>query len=338
MSAAVRTPWLWFLCLASCGPADAGSDSNRRESLDPALMPYQRVDELSGQVRLTGSDTMVNTVSFWARAFGGPGGLYPGVDVEVEGRGSVTAPPALASGKADLGPMSRLMTEEEIAPFETEFGYPPTPVVVAIDGLAIFVHKDNPVDRLTLEQVDAIFSSTRTCGYPEEITTWGQLGLDPENPEHAPWVNTPIEVYGRDDLSGAQGFFRATALCGGEYSPRVLELPGSAAVVHKVGQDRFAIGYSGTVYATSEVKALALARRAGEMYYTWQTANFFSSNHPLSRRMYVYVNKPPDGPVDPVACEFLKFALSFEGQELVLKDGYVPIPADAARRELAKIE
>lgn len=296
--------------------------------VDEELPVYEVVQHLSGRIRAAGSDTLVNTIELWARQFDV---YYPDVEFEIEGRGSATAPEALAKGKAEVAQMSREMTADELALFENEFGYPPTGVAVAIDGVAVFVHKDNPLEQLTLPQVDAIFSTSRECGYPGRIDRWGQLL------EGVEWAQEPIEMYGRDELSGMYGYFKSEALCGGEFHSDVFKIPGSAGVVRKVANNEFAIGYSGIAYRDDGVKAVALARAKGQPYYTWQTARFATTNYPLSRRMYVYFNKPPDEPLSPLVREFVTFGLSREGQELVLKDGYVPLPAEVAALELEKL-
>lgn len=326
---------LFPLSLLGCTPAALEAAANGAAApsdeirLDPAYDAYSEVEGLSGELTAIGSDTMLNVMTLWSRNFHS---LHPGVVVNVEGQGSGTAPSALTEGLAQLGPMSRPMNDDELAAFVQSHGYPPTAIPVAIDGLAIYVHKDNPIDRLTLAQVDALFSATRNCGHPEAITTWGQLVQVDD------WAEAPIELYGRDPRSGTYGFFKQHALCEGEFGGDVLEQPGSAAVVHKVARSRYAVGYSGIAYRTPGVKALALARRKGEPAYTWKTAGFYSSNYPLSRHLYVYVDKPPGTSLDPLLLEFLRFGLSLEGQQLVLKDGFVPLPADVAARELAKLE
>lgn len=315
--------------LAGCGgqPAVEASASEAM-TLDTRLVSYTAAGELSGVIRSVGSDTLLNTVTLWSRAFGA---RYPEVQFEIDGRGSATGPPALLAGDADIAPMSRAMDEKEIAAFTARHGYPPLGICFGVDGLGVFVHKDNPIEQLTLPQVDAIFSDTLELEYDAAITNWSQLVRIGE------WSDAPIEKYGRDELSGTHGFFRSTALAGGVFRDDVTQLPGSAAVIHKIAQDPFAIGYSGVAYRTPGVKAVAIARDPEGPYYSWGTARFFSSDHPLARRVYVYVNRAPGEPLEPALKEFLRFALSLEGQELVLKDGFVPISADVAELELTKL-
>ena len=300
--------------------------------VDPKLPAYQKTGGVSGNLSSIGSDTMNNLATLWAEGFRKH---YPNVKVQVEGKGSSTAPPALIEGTAQLGPMSRKMKKEEIDKFEAKFGFPPTGIRTALDGIAVYVNKDNPLNELTLEQVDAIFSKTRKGGFKEDVTTWGQVGLTGE------WANKPISIYGRNSASGTYGFFKEVALYKGDYKDSVKEQPGSASVVQGVSEDKYAIGYSGIGYTTSNVKAIKLAKKAGEPFYAESYENVLSGKYPLARYLYVYVSIDPfksgEARISPLTREFLKFAVSKEGQEVVVKDGYFPIPAKISAEELRKL-
>jgi phosphate transport system substrate-binding protein len=297
--------------------------------LDPGLKEYDAVSGVSGNISSIGSDTLNNLMTLWAETFNK---YYPNVKVQIEGKGSTTAPPALISGTAQLGPMSRPMKSTEIDEFEKRFGYKPTQIRVAVDALAVFVNKDNPIECLTLEQVDAIFSKSRRSGFKEDIKTWGQLGLTGD------WANRPISLYGRNSASGTYGFFKEVALKNGDYKDEVKEQPGSASVVQGVTVDRYAIGYSGIGYSTPGVRAVPLAAKAGDTCYEASVANAYSGDFPLARFLYVYINKAPGKPLDPLTREFVKLIASKEGQEVVIKDGYFPIPAATAQEEVAKVQ
>ena len=251
--------------------------------------------------------------------------------VQIEGKGSSTAPPALISATAQLGPMSRAMKGSEIDEFEKKFGYKPTQVRVAVDALAVFVNKDNPVACLTMPQVDAAFSKSRRAGYKENVKTWGQLGLTGD------WANRPVSLFGRNSASGTYGFFKEHTLKNGDYKDEVKEQPGSASVVQGVTVDRFAMSYSGIGYATAGVKALPLAAKQGDECHPATPEEAYSGNYPLARFLYVYVNRAPGKPLDPIVAEFLKLVLSKDGQEVVVKDGYFPLPAKIEQEELAKL-
>ena len=300
--------------------------------VDPKLPVYEKVAGVSGNLSSIGSDTMNNLATLWAEGFRKH---YPNVKIQVEGKGSSTAPPALIEGTAQLGPMSRKMKKEEIDKFEAKYGFPPTGIRTALDGIAVYVNKDNPINELTLEQVDAIFSKTRKGGYKEDVTTWGQVGLTGE------WANKPISLYGRNSASGTYGFFKEVALYKGDYKDFVKEQPGSASVVQGVSEDRFAMGYSGIGYTTSNVKAIKIAKKAGEPFYGETYENVLSGKYPLARYLYVYVSIDPfktgAEKVSPLTSQFLQFAISKEGQEVVVKDGYFPIPAKVASEELSKL-
>ena len=296
--------------------------------VDAAIAAYQKTSGVAGNLSSIGSDTLNNVMTLWAETFRKE---YPSVQVQVEGKGSSTAPPALIAGTAQLGPMSRAMKADELDAFEKKFGYPPTQIRVAIDALAVYVHKDNPLEKLTLTQVDAIFSKTRRCGAPAAIDNWGDTGLK------GGLAGQPIRLYGRNSASGTYGYFKETALCGGDYRDTVKEQPGSAAVVQGVTEDKQGVGYSGIGYKTSGVKALELAKDASSAYSSTDPAQVYAGKYPLSRFLYVYVNRAPGKPLDPLTNEFMKFALSHEGQEVVLKEGYLPLKAASVEQELAKL-
>jgi phosphate transport system substrate-binding protein len=295
--------------------------------LDPGLDSYKAVSGVSGNLSSVGSDTLNNLMTLWAESFSQ---FYPNVKIQIEGKGSTTAPPALISGTAQLGPMSRPMRGTEIDQFEKKFGYKPTPIRTAVDALAVFVNKDNPIKCMSMEPIDAVFSKSRRYGYKEDIQTWGQLGLTGD------WANRPISLYGRNSASGTYGFFKEHALKNGDYKDEVKEQPGSASVVQGVTVDRYAMGYSGIGHATAGVRALPLAEKAGDTCVEATADNAYAGTYPLARFLYLYVNKPPTQPLDPLTQEFVKLVVSKQGQEVVVKDGYFPIPASIAQEEVAK--
>lgn len=300
-----------------------------QSSVDENLPAYEKTSGVSGNLSSIGSDTLANLMTLWAESFKR---TYPNVNVQIQAAGSSTAPPALTENTSNLGPMSRLMKDKEVEEFEKKFGYKPTPIAVAIDALAVFVHKDNPVEGLTIPQIDAIFSSTRTCGYPQNIDTWGGLGLTDS------WARREIQLYGRNSVSGTYGYFKDKGLCKGDFKNTVNEQPGSASVVQSVSASINGIGYSGIGYTTSSVRAVPLARDAGKEFVAANPENAVSGKYPLARFLYVYVNKSPESPLSPLTAEFIKLVLSREGQEVVVKDGYIPLPAKVAERELLKIQ
>ena len=300
-----------------------------QSEVDPGLRDYEKTSGVSGNLSSVGSDTLANLMTLWAEEFKR---TYPNVNVQIQAAGSSTAPPALTEGTSNLGPMSRMMKDKEIEAFEARFGYKPTPIAVAIDALAVFVHKDNPIDGLTIPQVDAIFSSTRTCGGPEDITKWGQLGLP------GAWGNRDMQLYGRNSVSGTYGYFKDNGLCKGDFKNNVNEQPGSASVVQSVSSSLNGIGYSGIGYTTSSVRAVPIARNADSEFVAATKEKAATGSYPLARFLYVYVNKEPGKPLPPLTKEFFTQVLSKKGQEVVVKDGYVPLPAVVAERELEKLQ
>ncbi|MGB1893177.1 MAG: PstS family phosphate ABC transporter substrate-binding protein [Candidatus Latescibacterota bacterium] len=298
-------------------------------SVDERIKPYAKVSGISGNASSIGSDTMNNLMALWLEGFRK---FYPNVRIQIEGKGSSTAPPALIEGTAQFGPMSRPMKSTEEDKFEQQFGYKPTPMRTSLDALAVFVNKDNPIEGLNLPQVDAIFSKTRRGEYAKDIAVWGQLGLE------GPWGGAPISLYGRNSASGTYGFFKDNALFKGDYKDEVKEQPGSASVVQGITADRFGIGYSGIGYVTSGVRIVPLAKREGGAFKEGSLENVLNGSYPLGRFLYLYINKAPGKPLDPMVREFCRYIFSKEGQEVVIKDGYMPVPFEVAQAELAKLE
>jgi phosphate transport system substrate-binding protein len=295
--------------------------------LDPALQPYKAVSGVSGTLRSVGSDTLNNLEALWSEGFKGK---YPGVKISIEGKGSSTAPPALIEGTAQFGPMSREMKPKEIDDFEKKFGYKPSRVRVAVDSLAVFVNKDNPIKCLTLKQLDGIFSKTRKGGLDKEVKTWGDLGLTGE------WADKPISLYGRNSASGTYGYFKEVALFHGDYKDGVKEQPGSSAVVQGIASDKYAIGYSGVGYKTADVRTVPLAMKEGKCFEA-NAENAYAGDYPLARFLYIYFNKKPNQPLDPLRAEFIKYVFSKEGQKVVIKDGFYPVSKALADEDLAII-
>ncbi|NOT30323.1 MAG: phosphate ABC transporter substrate-binding protein [Planctomycetes bacterium] len=302
--------------------------STQSVQLDAKLPAYKIVQGVSGSLKSIGSDTMNNEMALWAEGFKR---MYPNVQIEIEGKGSSTAPPALVAGTAHFGPMSRAMKEKEIDDFEKAFGYKPVGLPTSIDMLAVYVHRDNPLKGLSLQQVDAIFSKTRKGGHAQELKTWGDLGLTGE------WADKPISLYGRNSASGTYGYFKEHALFKGDYRDDVKEQPGSSSVVQAVASDRYAMGYSGIGYKTADVKAVPLAANPGETFVAAEPANAYSGDYPLARFLFLYVNFKPKGALDPLRREFVKYVFSQQGQGDVIKDGYYPVTFEIAGEALATV-
>jgi phosphate transport system substrate-binding protein len=296
-------------------------------AVDNQLADYEKTTGISGNFSYTGSDTLANMMTFWAEEYKRQ---YPNVNIQIQAAGSSTAPPALTEGTSNFGPMSRKMKSKEIEAFEKKYGYKPTEVRVAIDALAVFVHKDNPIKGLTIKELDSVFSSTRKCGADKESTRWSDIGLE------GTWAGKDIQLYGRNSVSGTYGYFKKKALCKGDFKNNVNEQPGSASVVQSISSSLNAIGYSGIGYKTSGVRTVPLAKK-GTNYVDATLENVATGKYPLSRFLYVYVNKHPNKPLSPIEAEFLKMVLSKDGQKIVEKDGYVPLDSNMANKELKKL-
>ncbi|HIF9154839.1 PstS family phosphate ABC transporter substrate-binding protein [Photobacterium damselae] len=305
----------------------ANQPSTTNEALTLLLPHYHRVSGISGNLSSSGSDTLANLMTYWAEEFKR---RYPNVHIQIQTAGSSTAPTALTEATAQLGPMSRQMKTKEIEAFEHEYGYPPTEIRVAIDALAVFVHEDNPLKGLNFKQLDAIYSRTYQCGAVEPITRWGQLGLT------GSWQHRPIQLFGRNSVSGTYGYFKKRALCRGDFRSNVNEQPGSASVAQSVSTSLNGIGYSGIGYKTTGIRAIPIAREGNE-YVEATIDNSVSGRYPLARYLYVYVNKKPNKPLAPIVQEFFRFVLSQDGQQIVQKDGYVPVPQSVVEQDLIKL-
>lgn len=313
-------------------------------SLPPGIPKYTPVKNLSGQLSSVGADTMESLMKLWIEGFTR---IYPDVHFTMEAKASGTAAPALIAGTAQLGPVAREMLPGEEDAFKEKYGYPPTPIAVAggsyrtpgfTHAIAFFVNKENPIEKLSFQQLDAIFSMTRRGGYAQEITTWGQLGLK------GAWADAPIHLYGLKRPNGIAHFLQIRILDGGEYKDGIHEyttvgsLPALDAIAQEVGKDRLGIGYCGFSSLTPDVKAVALAKSSAGPYYAGTFDEVVSQEYPLSRFIYIYVNRAPDKPYKPLVGEFLKFALSNQGQQAVVNQGvFLPLPAKILSRERAKL-
>lgn len=304
-----------------------GGMSASAQALDTPLQPYKKIPGVSGNLLSVGSDTLAGMTTLWVEEFKA---LYPNINAQVQASGSSTAPPALTEQTAQFGPMSRPMRLREVEAFERTHGYKPTALRVAIDAIGIFVHQDNPVQGLNFPQLDAIFSATLRCGAEDFVSTWAQLGIDAE------WAKRNFQLFGRNSVSGTYGYFKKHALCGGDFKSQVNEQPGSASVVQSVASTLSGIGYSGVGYRVAGVRLLPIAKQGNEFVYP-SRENILTGDYPLSRYLYVYVNKHPSKALSPIEAEFIKFIYSAQGQALVEKDGYVSITEEFAKQELAKV-
>ncbi|MBI3408344.1 MAG: phosphate ABC transporter substrate-binding protein [Planctomycetes bacterium] len=316
------------VCLACLIYAVMSYPAWAQTKLDPKLPEYKPAQGVSGNLKSIGSDTMNNEMTLWAEGFLK---FYPNVQAEIEGKGSTTGPPALIDGTAHFAPMSRPMKGKEIDDFKKKHGFPPTALPTSIDMLAVYVHKDNPIKRLTMQQVDAIFSRTRKGGFDKAINTWGDLGLGGE------WKDKPIALYGRNSASGTYGYFREHALFNGDFRDEVKEQPGSSSVVQGVASDKYAIGYSGIGYKTADVRAVPLAPDSKSEAVPAEADRAYAGEYPLARMLLVYVNRKPGAELDPLRREFVRYLYSKQGQSDVLRCGYLPIGEVIATKALASV-
>jgi phosphate transport system substrate-binding protein len=293
----------------------------------PSAENYSTQPGIQGGLRSIGSDTLNNAMNLWAETFQA---IYPNIFISIEGRGSGTALPALIENRAQLAPMSRLMKPKEIEAFKARFAYEPTPIKVALDAIGVFVHKKNPLERISMEELKSVFAGsilkTRTA-----ISLWDQLGISAPD-----WAGKPIKLYSRNSFSGTYAFFQDQVLKGEPFSAGICEQANSTTIVEDISKDLYGIGYCGIGYKTSNVKALRIKGSDGN-YYAPTVQNCLAESYPVSRYLYIYVNKAPGKPLDKIIQEFLRFALSKKGQEIIVKDGYFSLPIPLAKEELQKI-
>lgn len=304
--------------VALCGLLAAGP-----VKIDPKIPPYEPKQTVTGDLRTAGSDTLSNVVGLWAQQFNK---AHPGVRIQVEAKGSSTGPTALMEGQAQFAAMSRAMKSKEVDEFVKKFGYEPTQLRTAIDCLAVFVHKDCPLDEISLPQLRRVFS------VDSGEVTWGELGV--ANPQ---WRDRRVSLYGRNSASGTYAFFKEVALGGADYKPTVKEAPGSAGVIQSIATDKLGMGYSGIGFRTPDVKVLKVSFEDGDegAEANQETAN--DGEYPLARNLYMYLNYDRNTGLDPLRAEFVRLIYSRDGQESVVKDGFFPISLKVAKDDLAKV-
>ncbi|MDR4461106.1 MAG: PstS family phosphate ABC transporter substrate-binding protein [Nitrospirales bacterium] len=285
--------------------------------IDQQIPHYSSQRGVSGKIKIIGSTTMDPILKKWKDQLEK---VQPHLDITLDTEGSNIGFESLMSGKTHIAAMSRPLKNEEIKEFTKRVGYPPTSVPVAVDAFAVFVHKDNPLDQITFQQLDAVFSSERRRGAQESLDHWGQLGLS------GTWEHASILAQIRDSNSGTGQFFREFVLLGGKDKETSVIQPGAASVVHAVMNDPYAIGYSGIGYRTDSVKPLRVAGEQGEPFIepTFETAS--NGSYPLRRVLYLYVNHPSQAKDSPLLSEVVKFAVSQEGQQVVAQSGFFPLP------------
>jgi phosphate transport system substrate-binding protein len=309
----------------------------------PSWKPGEVVSEPEEALNLVGADVMDEITLGWVKMFRK---AYPKLSVTMEARASGTGGPALTEGRAHLAPVGRELLPAEEKAFVEKFGYQPLAIRVATGSVGslgktatsvVLVDKNNPIKGLTLAQLDAIYSKTRLRGH-QDIRTWGDLGLKGE------WADRPIHLYGLKPVNGIEQFLKVNLLKGGEYKENI-EFAKRKGFSHAftVAAEDMAQRPGGLTYAllanvTPNVKVVPLAEKAGDPFFAPTVENVYSHRYPLSRYIYIFVNRPPGKALEPKIKEFLKAVLSREGQEIVAKEGvYIPLTLQIVREELAKL-
>ena len=312
-------------------------------TVDEGLAPYSPQAQVSGGLKIQGSDTMSPLMTRLAAEFQR---RQPQVTMNVKGGGSTKAvaeflePPQIPAriilkeertNHFPLMATSRELLDSEIKQFVAQHGYEPLAIPVAVDAVALYVHKDNPLPGLTLDQVDAIFSTTRKRGHKTEIKQWGQLGLGNG------WEKAEIQLYGRDRKSGTRAFFQEHVLAGGEFAQKLQEQPGAASVILSLSRDQLGIGYSGFGLQTSTVRMVPLAENEGMPFITASSGTVADQTYPLHRILYLYLDKSPKSSLPPAAQEFLMFITSRVGQEAVVRAGFFPLPMSQVTKSFVSL-
>jgi phosphate transport system substrate-binding protein len=261
-------------------------------------------------IQIKGSDTMVNLSQAWAEAYKT---VAPNVNVEVSGGGSGVGIAALERGTIDIANCSRNMKPEEVERARQSTGKEPKEFVVGFDALAVYVHKDNPLEELSFEQIAQIFAEDGTT------TKWSQLGVT------VPGGDEIVRV-SRQSSSGTYEFFREHALANKDFKLGSRDMNGSKEVVELIGNTPTAIGYSGMGYATPAVKMLRLKKSASDPAVAPTVATTIDQSYPLARSLLNYTLGEPEGEVK----RYLDWVLSAAGQQIVEQTGYVPLSGSAA--------
>lgn len=293
------------------------SNAQLKPVVDPHIQSYAKATGVSGGLTVAGSEMMKALSHRWE---GKLREFYPGLAIQIHGIGSETGPPALLEGKAQIAAMSRQLTKKEIEDFTKRFGYEPTEVPVAADALSVFVHRDNPISGMTLPELDAVFCKEHRGGLNEDRISWSQFGLPGE------WSAATISVIGRNKVSGTATFFREQVCGNGDFRDTMKTEAGSASVVMGVKKDRYAVGFSGIGYRTSSVRPIPLAAAKDKPFIEPTFETVTDGTYPLRRHLFLYVNKSPKEAISPAVMEFVKFAVSFEGQQAVIQEGFFPLP------------
>lgn len=314
--------------LAVCAVAMAGVPALAEEHLDPQLREYRPINKLEGKLTLVGSQTMSEVVALWEDRFTN---FYPDVDIEVVVKGASNAIPAVISGEGNIGLLSREATHEEIEEFKKAKGYEPKVLTPSLERIAVYVNESNPIESLTLAQVDAIFSKTLKRGEPKEITTWGAAGVT------GSMAAQQIVLKGRNDTTGSQVFFKSIAMNGGEFREGISNEKDNLALVKSIRDNKDSIGFAGEMWQISGVKAVPLAWTASDAPHAIDSPGDEKGTYPLVRPLQLVINQAPDKELSPIEQEFLRYVFSHMGQEDVVKAGFQPISAEPAKNALGAV-
>lgn len=324
----------FLLLCVSAGVMSSPAQAEDLPPLPPALKPYVKVEGVSGTLTSVGSGSLNKLMALWAEGFRRH---YPGAQIQVENRGVAPSTVALLDGTAHIMPMSRMMEDSELAQSQAKLGYRPTAYAVAVDALVFYVNKENPIQGLTLEQVEELFAKSPRYRIAP-ITKWGELDLT----DH--WAGAPINLYGLPHTTGTYDYLKTHVLANGEFKNGIIEEASSLSVVQKISADQYGLGYGGSESLAPGVRMVPLADSEFSPYVEPTDQNIMNRRYPLRRYLYLYVNQTPrkilkgSKPLPPIIREFLRYAFSQEGQAEVRKSGYAPVEDWIVERALAKIK
>jgi phosphate transport system substrate-binding protein len=309
----------------------------------PSWQPGEVKSEPEEELAIVGADIMDEVVLEWTKIYRKQ---YPRLSVTLDLRASGTGVPGLA-GKGHIGPVGREAFATELKQFTDKFGYAPLEIRVATGSVGslgktassiVLVDKDNPLDCIGMDQLDAVYSKTRKRGF-KEVSSWGDLGLTGE------WASRPIKLYGLKPVNGIEQYVKSVVMLGGDYKDGIEFVKGKGFThAFTVAAEDMAKKPGGLTYAllanqTPNTKVLKLSEKAGGECYAPTVANVYPHKYPLSRYIYIYVNKPPGKPLEPKVKEFLKLVLSREGQDVVAKERvFIPLTPQVVQEELKKLD
>jgi phosphate transport system substrate-binding protein len=314
------TRWSTTACLLGTLLIAANSAS-AQVTLDQSLPAYRPINALTGELTIVGSDAMTQLADVWAERFKQ---FYPDVQIKILSASSTRSLLAVQQGQAQIGLMSREVLPEEIDAFQQAAGHEPTILVSSYERIAVLVNNQNPIQGLTLADLDALYSATRKRGRAA-IGAWGDLGVG------GALARTPVNVLVRDETTGPPALVKALVLQGEDYRADAARHDSYLSLVKAVAADPSAIGFAGTTYLLKGVRPVPIAIEADQPFVAVDSEAADLGQYPLVRPQHLVVSYRGPETQTEIQREFLKYIFSDMGQEDVVTAGFQPIPGNPAK-------